>query len=389
MQMLRLATRNLFRNTRRTVLTGLAIAFGLSMMVFTATMQRGQHGMMIDTAIRQMAGHVVVQGKGYQEEKKPTLVVARASEVAAALRAAYPDGVVAPRILVDGLLLSASNRVGAVVSGVDPESEATVSDLDDKLVEGAWLDDDPRGIVIGVAMADALAVEIGDKVVYMGQRAGDEVQSSLFRVKGIFRTGAVGLDGFFAVTSLESAQELIGGGDVANQVTLHLDDPDGATEARERVEALLARPDLEVLHWRDALPELWGFIQVYRVSSDFGFAFLGVIVGMGVLCTMLMNVLERTREFGVVLAMGMKPRQIVRLVLTEAFMLGVLGAVGGVVLGVIFSLPIVVWGIDLSVYAGGADTMEQAGVAIDTWVQGEWAPMRTCIYACCAVLLSV
>jgi len=388
MKLFLLALRNLFRNTRRTLLTLAAIGFGLSMMIFVVNLQNGSYQAMIDTAVSSMAGHVVVQADGYQDEKEPTMLVQDASVVVATMASEYPDAVVAPRIFTGGLLMSAHSSVGVALTGLDAVAELQVQDLHEKVVDGEWLASDEREIVIGVDMAKTLDIELGDKLVYMGQNGSDEVQSRLFRVRGLFRTGSAQFDGRLAFAHLGAVQEIMGGGDVANMVTLHLDDADDAFEAAPRLEALLARPELDVRHWKDALPELFAIIQVDRGSGDVMLAIIGLIVAFGVLNTMMMAVLERTREFGVMLSLGMKPRQIAWLVLLEGLVLGLLGATVGLLLGLALSWPIVTYGLDYSSMMG-SETMESGGILMDTLVFGAWDPVRMALYFAGAVIFCI
>ncbi len=384
MRLVKLALRNLFRNTRRTILTLAAIGLGLAMMLFVVNLQHGTYQSMIRTGISSMAGHVVVQAQGYQEDREPTLLVQDASAVVATMASEYPQAVVAPRIFTGGLLMSAYSSMGVALTGLDAAAELQVQDLHEKLVDGAWLGEDDRELIIGVDMADALDVELGDKLVYMGQNGSDEVQSRLFRVCGIFRMGSAQFDGRLAFAHLAAAQELMGGGDVANMVTLHMPEPDDAFEATPQLQALLGRPELDVRHWKDALPEIFALIQVDRGSGDVMLAVIGLIVAFGVLNTMMMSVLERTREFGVMLSLGMRPRQIAWLVLLEGLVLGLLGALAGVLLGLAFSWPAVHYGIDYSGLMGG-DTMESGGLLIDALVFAAWDPVRMGIYFAGAV----
>ncbi len=389
MALLRIAFRNLRRNRRRTFLTVAAIAFGLSMMLWTVNFQAGSYATMIRTGISSSAGHVVVQADGYQEDQEVTLVVDRASDVAAALEAAFPDATVAPRIALNGLLTSTSTSVGAALQGFDPEAEARVQTLPDKVVEGRWLGgDDDRAILIGRPMADALDMKLGAKLVFLGQSGTDEVHSRMFRVRGIYRTGSDAFDSRVAYTSLGAARELLEGRDVVHRVTLHLDDPAAAFAAADRVEAMLARPELDVRNWKEALPELSAMIQVDRASGDVMMAIIGLIVAFGVLNTLLMSVLERTREFGVMLALGMQPRQLGRLVLAEGLAVGLLGAGLGLLLGLALSYHAVHVGIDYEALTGTSG-LEMEGLVLDSVLRGEWDPRRMALYCGAAVLFSV
>ncbi len=389
MKLLRLAFRNLLRNKRRTLLTVGAIGFGLSLMLWTVNFQNGSYQTMIRTGISSMAGHVVVQADGYQDEQEVTMHVRDAGAVATALAAEFPDGVVAPRIALGGLLTSTSTSVGAMLNGLDPEAEAKVQDLPDKIVEGTWFGGGDRDIVIGKAMADALDVELGDKLVFMGQNGTDEVQSRMFRVRGIYRTGSDSFDGRLAFAHLGAAQELLGAGDVAHQVTLHLADPQDSFEAADRAGALLGRPELEVLNWKEALPELSAMIQMDRSSGDVMMAIIGLIAAFGVLNTLLMSVLERTREFGVMLALGLNPGQIGRLVLAEGLVVGLIGALFGLALGLALSYHAVYIGIDYAAFTGNADAMEMEGIVMDSVLKGAWSPGRMAQYMAGAVVFCV
>jgi ABC-type lipoprotein release transport system permease subunit len=388
MRMFKLALRNLLRNKRRTVLTVAAIAFGLSLMLWTVNFQKGSYGTMVRMGISSMAGHVVVQAEGFQEEKEVTMVVDDVSGISAQLASEFPDGVVAPRIAMGGLLMSTSTSVGVLLNGLVPEAEIQVQDLHTKVEDDRWFSDDDREIIIGKAMANTLDVELGDKLVFMGQNGSDEVQSRMFRVRGIYRTGSDQIDGRVAYAHLGATQELLDRGDVAHMVTLHLDDPDDSYEATDRAKTLLSA-DLDVRNWKEALPDLAAMIQVDRASGDVMMGIIGLIVAFGVLNTLLMSVLERTREFGVMLSLGMKPSQLARLVLLEGMTLGLIGAAAGLILGLGFSLQAVYQGIDYAAFAGESGAMEMEGLVFDSVIKGAWDPLRMAYYLIAAVIFCV
>lgn len=389
MRLLVLAIRNLLRNIRRTLLTAAAISFGLAMIVFTVAFQEGSYEDMITTGVSQLAGHVVVQAPGYQEEKDEKLVVERSSQVAETLRQAFPEATIARRISVSGLLVSTTGSVGAGLVLVEPSAEASVITLDDKVVDGEWLDDeDDRGIVIGRGMAELLGVELGDRLVYMGQHGGEEVASRLFRVKGIFRTGSAEMDGFLAYGHLRAGFELLEREDVANQVTLHLTDADRSNTVRDEAVRLLDGQEVDVRTWVAALPELSSLIEVDRSSGNVTLAIIGLIVAMGVLNTVLMSTLERTREFGVMLALGMRPWRIGALVLLEGAVLGLVGALVGVLFGALLLWPTMAYGIDITAMAGG-EAMDMGGVAMSAIVFPVWAWGRILGFTVGAVFFTI
>lgn len=386
MRLVILALRNLARNVRRTVITVLAIAFGLTMIHLAINLQTGSYDAMIRSGVSALAGHVVVQAVGYQKEQDSDLVVTGTAGVIDTLAETFPDATIAPRLMLGGLLTSTTSSVGVGLSGVDGAAEAKVQDITSKVREGTWLDGDGRGIVLGVELAKSLGVGLGDKVVYMGQHGGaTEVNSRLFRVKGLFRTGSAELDGFGAFADLAAVQDVFGQPDIANRITVHLVEPRDTDVATARTRALLGgRPELETRSWPEALPEMYGLIQIDKVSNDVMLGILGVIVAMGVLNTLLMSVLERTREFGVMLAIGLKPRRLSMMILTEGALIGVIGAMVGLVGGIVFSWPLVHYGLDYSGFVG-SDTIESAGVVTSSLIQAKYDPVRMAGYTLGAI----
>ena len=219
MLLIKLAFRNLLRNRRRTLITSAAIVFGMALMHFTICMQHGAYSQMIKTGIGSMAGHVVVQGEGYEASGDTSIVVEDAERVAAKLEEAVSyKGIVLQRSFLGGLLTSADGSSAAMVSAVEPEKDREVGKFHDYLHEGEWLETS-KDILVGVGLAETLDVELGDKLVYMMQ-VDDEMASKLFRVKGLLRTGAADQDGVMAAISVEAAKELRGGADQSTQVAM-------------------------------------------------------------------------------------------------------------------------------------------------------------------------
>ncbi len=390
--MVRIALRNLRRNARRTALTLAAVAFGLAMMVFTVNLQRGEYDSMIRAAVQSQAGHVVVERPERREDEDPALLVEDADAVAATMRRRFPDGVVTPRLVLPALAMSTANSVGVQLEGIDPDAEARVRDLPDKVVEGAWLGEvDPAAagepLLVGAGLAESLGVGLGDKVVLMAQLGTGDMESRLFRVRGIFRTGGAEMDGFVAFAPLDAARGLVGDRDVATLVALHLPDPAEADAAVAALRGELAgRDDVVVLHWREALAGLFAIIEVDRMSGDIMMAVIGLIVAFGVLNTLLMSVLERTREFGVLLALGLRPGRLARLVVLEGLAIGLLGAALGVLLGAALSWPMVRHGLDFSRWMGGRQVVESGGYTLDLLIRGRYDPARMGLYALGAVI---
>lgn len=388
MRFLQLATRNLLRNPRRTVITLAAISLGLAMMVLVVVLQAGQHDDMRRAAISTLAGHVVVQGPGYQDDHEPEVVVTGADAVRGALLAAWPDATVTRRVWLDGLVTSAAGSTGVALTCVDPLAEAAVTQEETRIVGGEWLAaDDARGIVLGVGVADTLGVGLGDKVVLLGQFGQEEMQSRLFRVRGLYRSGAAEVDGAVAYAALAAGQELLGKPDSAHQIALHLPAGSDVAAAAARVRGMAEVAGSDVRTWEEALPELGAMLMVDARSNDVILAVFGAIVAMGVLNTVLMSVMERSREFGVLMAIGLRPGRLARLVLLEALVLGLSGTALGLALGCALAWPIVDHGIDMRAMMGEAYSV--GGVVSSALIYGRYDWARLAGYAIGGVLFTV
>ncbi|MCB9743866.1 MAG: ABC transporter permease [Alphaproteobacteria bacterium] len=385
--MLKLAARNLLRHRRRTIITALGIALGLAMMVFTNNLGEGVHADMIRVGVSQMAGHVVVQEKGYQEDREPEQLIPGASAVAATLAERFPEAVVTRRSLLMGLLSSPTGSMGVGVTAVDPGPEAEATDWEDKLIEGAWIEGD-QDLILGYRLAESLDVGLGDKVVLMSQGVED-VSSRMFRVSGLLKTGVDDTDGFLAIAHVDAAAELLGVPDAAHQVALHLPDPKRTAEVTQGArEALAGVEGVEVLPWKQAVPEMWEYVRLDTNMTHVLLGMIGFILSLGVLNTVLMSVMERIKEFGVLLALGMSPRRLARMVVLEALVLGAISSALGLTIGSAITQIWVKDGMDYSAFMG-VEAMDVGGVALSTTLPLVHYWSVNLVYTALAVVLVV
>lgn len=366
---IRLAFRNLWRNTRRTLLTVLGISGAVALMLITMSIQSGVWVSMITAAIQGSAGHVVIQADGWQQDRDAEQVLMASGELAARVREAYPGAQVVRRTMFGGLVTSPTGSAAVMVQGIEPEGEAAISMLDDKLFSGAWLDDD-RGILMGERLAETLAVGLGDKVVIMAQAGTDEVESRLFRLKGTFHTGNEALDSFAVMVSVGASQELLPPGDPAHQIAVILPNlGKGMLDVGPAERAVADVANARVLPWNVALPTLEEQQVVDERFTKIMYFFMGLILAVGVLNTVLMSVMERVREFGVMLAVGTKPMLLARMIVLEGMVTGALGGLGGMLLAAGPIWALVVYGYDIGEVLNEASTV--GSVPLDTVIRGQ------------------
>ena len=362
--LVKIGWRNLWRNPRGTLLTALALGMGLTLLLVSLGLLDGSHDQMIDNGVRFGTGHVVIQAAGYQDSGSQALLlpIQVASEAEAFLRTdamQHDARGVSPRLLASGLMSSAVNSDGVRIMGVIPKEERAVSLIPQRIVQGSYLADDQQsGVVIGADLARKLQVKVGAKVVVMTQAVqspameaanagGGEMQSALLRVSGIFRTGIPEIDAHIIQVPLSDAQALLGVPDRVTQVAILLGrEGDSAMVAKGLRKRFTGIP-VEILPWREAMPPL---AQLFVLDEAFNYVMNGVVltmVGLGILNTILMRVLERRYEFGLCSALGLRPAQLAVMIIGESLALTALSLVFGLLLGLSVQRYFATSGLDL------------------------------------------
>ncbi len=279
------------------------------------------------------------------------------------------------RIIVMGLIYTADNSAGVAILGIDPASDMTRKTLEPEIIEGRYLkDNEKRGVLIGADLARRLRASVGGKAVVTAQDASGQISSQLVRVRGIFRTGINEMDGYLAQVSLPLARELLGVSDGATQLAVFLENEKHQARIKEQIEPLISGPEATVFDWEDIMPDLVLFVQMDNAGAYIFMGIIMVVVALGILNTILMSVLERTREFGLMVALGMDPRRLLGLVVLETAFLSVVSLGVGAILGFGAHLYLAEYGFDMGFVSQEQLTM--AGTILDSVVYSELAPAR-------------
>jgi putative ABC transport system permease protein len=363
--LVKVSWRNVWRNPRGTLLTALALGLGLALLLISLGLLDGGHEQTIANGVRFGPGHVVIQAKGFQDTGSqelllPARVVSTINEFLKTEPMKHVLLGVSPRLLATGLLSSAANSAGVTIIGVIPREERAVSLIPQRMVAGTYLSDDkPTGIVIGAEVARKLEVKIGSKVVLMtqavrqpGTKVKDvtpgEMQTTLLRVNGIFRTGIQGVDANVIHLPLSVAQTLLGVPDEqVTQVALVLRQEGDSLMVAKGLRKQLAGAPVEVLTWRESMPML---AQILGLDHAFNYVMNGVVlamVGLGILNTILMRVLERRYEFGVCKALGLRPVQLAVMIVGESLALTAMSLALELALGLSIDHYFATSGLDL------------------------------------------
>ena len=371
MNLNQLAWRNIWRRKRRTMITAFSIAFGVLLSVTFTGSGDYTYTNMIDMGASMGMGHVTVEPQGYQ--LKPTLDkrLRKSSELRQKIISMQGVSDATIRITGQAMFASARKSVGGAFIAVDPTLETESNNLLIRsMVEGRLFSDSGgRGIVIGSNLAQKLHVKIGKKVVYTTTDANGEIVSDIARVTGIFTTGIDMVDGAMALLPIGSVQQTLNySRDEATLIAVIIRDQRHAESMRDAIASLSETDPSEakniaVLTWKESQPDLAGVIAFDKAGNYISQFLVGLLIAVGILNTMLMSVLERTREFGVMMAVGMSPKTLFRLVMVESFWMAIVGLILGIVITSPWYYYLYHTGIDFS-GAFGSD-FSYGGVIVD------------------------
>ncbi len=327
-QMLKLAFRNLGRNRRRSFFSALAMGMALALLLLMASVIQGEYGDALELAIHLQSGHLQVRSADYDETKtslKWESLIEAPDQVAAQVASIGAVEVATPRLYASGFVTTRNESSGVRVVGIDPLSEANAP-FRDGILEGTFLTpDDREGVLIGGSLAQRLGLAAGDQINLSVNTSNGEVDEQQFTVRGVYSTGSGGFDGVTVFLPLTKAQAFTGAENRASAIFVLLRD----TSQTDAVIAALNAPGYEVLTWRDMNDLL---VQVEQLASSYMSIFYLIVLGIAatvIVNTQVMSVYERTREIGILSAIGMRGRRVMTIFLTESGLL----AVGGILLG--------------------------------------------------------
>ncbi|MBI2757048.1 MAG: ABC transporter permease [Chloroflexi bacterium] len=349
---LRLAWRNIWRHRRRTIIIVIAMGLALALMMFYDGLVDGFNQAIYGNAIRVLGGNIQIHTAGYREkaDSNPLLPLTNDSAVVKAALS-QPNVISATRRIQTGGL--ASNREGAFsvsIIGIEPEAEAPVSLIAANIAGGRWLTaDDQDSILIGKGLADVMGLKVGDRLTVVGSDIHKQNRRRTMTVTGIYDIGLPTVEKSTVYISLNEAQTLYGLPGQSTEVDINL-----KTLGKESsfVAALApALPGYEVESWDKNYPELASALTQKGAAMNIFSVIIELIAGIGILNLLLMAVYERTREIGLLGAMGLKPRQIATLFILEGTMVGLVGAAAGVLLGLLINGSFGIVGMDFTQFA--------------------------------------
>jgi putative ABC transport system permease protein len=387
---LRLAWRNIWRHRRRTVIIVLAMGLSLAMMMWYDGLMDGFNNAIAGNAVRVLGGNVQVHAAGYREkvDSNPLLPLKDDSAIVKAALA-QPNVIAASRRIQTGGLVS--NREGSFpmsIIGIEPKAEASVSLIAEHIVDGRYVETtDEDSILIGKGLAEALSLKVGDRLTMVGSDIHKQNRQRTMTVIGIYDIGIPSMEKATSYISLTEAQNLFGLRDQSTEVQITLKRVGTESAVVEALTPLF--PGYEVESWAKNYPELSNAVGRKNIVMDIFSVIIVMIAGIGILNLLLMAIYERTREIGLLGAMGLKPRQIATTFILEGALIGFVGVIAGIALGLALNLSIMQVGMDYSQFAGVTDYMALISGKVYPTLGVAKLPMRATIIFVIAALAAL
>ncbi len=379
-----LAWRNVWRNKRRTILTLLTIVVGCSMIIFMNSFAKGGHDQMIEDAVSLNVGHIQIHEKGYWDNQTIDYAFRVTPELLKAIKNDERVIGYAKRIQAGGLLSFKNNTAGALIQGIIPEQEKEIAVIHKKILRsGRFIEDgDTDKIVIGRILAKNLRAKEGDTISIISQGFDGSIAARRMTIVGLLKTGNPEYDRSLLMMHLEDANKMFTMMDFVHSITVRLADTAYTNDVRDDLIKAVSSDEIEVMGWDELMPELVQFIVMDDMSAYIFDIILFLVVAFGILNTIQMAVFERIREFGVMLSIGTKPGQVIRMVLMESAFISIMGIILGVALGWSlgyyfelnpldysdYSKEMEVWGVSTTIFPADTTALNLTVTSILTFV---------------------
>ena len=352
---LKVAWRNIWRNKRRTLITAASVFFAVFFGLIMRSMQIGTFGRMSDNLVSSYSGHIQIHKKGYSDEKILNNSFEPDNSELEKIRKLNHVKYLVTRLEAFALASSGEKTKGCFVTGISPEKENAMTKISEKVMSGTYLSENGKGALIGDKLASFLGIGINDTLILIGQGYHSASAAGKYPVKGILHFPSPQLNASLVYLSLKEAQSLYSVENKLTGIAILLDADKNTPLVKTEIKNILDLKKYEVLDWGEIMPELKDVIQTKTVSSYVILGLLYMIVGFGVLGTVIMMTAERRKEFGLLISIGMKRARLELTVFLETVFLGFVGTFFGFLValpGILYftANPIVISGTMAKLY---------------------------------------
>ena len=330
----KMAWRNIWRNKRRSLITMASIVFSTLLALLMRSMQEGTYGLMVDSVVGSYTGYIQVSGQGFRDDRTLDRSIEYTPELTALLEGHPNVSHQLPRMESFALASAGRYTRGVMVTGVDPQAEDAFTGLAGRVRQGQYLTQGDGGAMVGSRLARYLGLGMGDTLVLLGQGYQGVSAAGLFPIRAIVEIPSIELDNSLVYLTLSDAQHFFNAYHRVTSVAIDLHNPEAINATQRELKALLDAQTYDVERWDQILTELVQMIESDRISGVLMLYILYIVIGFGVLGTLLMMAAERRREFGMMMAVGMRRTRIAAMLALEILFLTLTSLVASFALGI-------------------------------------------------------
>ena len=336
---IRLAWRNIWRNKRRTLLTAASIFLAIFLALLVRSMQTGMFDRLIDISIRSYTGHIQIHKNGYWDDKDINNSMEISDSLMKVITSTKNIDKAVPRLEYFALASYGKQTKGAMLTGTDPVKENALTNLSAKIIKGRYLDSSGKGIVVAEGLASYLGLTVGDTLVLIGQGFHGVSAAGKYKVIGILHYPSPQLNNQLVYMNLSTAQDFFGAENRITSLSLILKNPDEINAAIADLKERTTGQNFEIMRWDEIMVEVMQQLKAKTTSGLLIIGILYMIVGFGIFGTVIMMTNERSKEFGVIVSVGMQKSRLAVITVLEMILIGLMGILSGV----IAAMPIIIY----------------------------------------------
>lgn len=333
---LKIAWRSLWRNRRRTLITVASIFFGVLLSAYMTSMQEGSYEKMVEIVVKFYSGYIQIHNEEYWDNKSINNTFEYTRELDQFVNQFPETKMVFPRLESYALASSENLTKGAAIMGIDPEKEDLWTGLSSLVTEGSFLSNGDNGVLIGEGLAKYLQLSVNDTLILISQGYHGISAADMFPIKGLIKHASPELNKLIIYMDIKKSQEFFSAPDMITSLVINVDNNDDVKPLLQNLKNSLQSP-YSAMSWQEMYPEIVQQIESDRAGGVVMKAILYIVIGFGILATIMMMMAERKKEFGVMVAVGMQKKRLSLILLYETIFIGILG----VIAGIIISYPII------------------------------------------------
>jgi len=364
-----IAWRNLWRNSRRSIITMASVFFGVILSTLMTSMQYGSYDAMIDNVVKFYSGYAQIFTEAYHENKTINNTFELTDSVYNIVKETPQVTNIAPRLEYFALASSEELTKGAMIIGIDPEKENKVTEVKKWVETGQYLEQGDKGVLIAINLANYLKVKVGDTLILYGQGYHGVTSADLFPIRGILNFPIPELNKQLVYMDLATCQNYFGADNMITSLVVMVEDHYDLPKAMRYLKSKIKSP-LMVMSWDELQPELVQMIEADRAGGVFMKLILYMVIAFGVFGTIIMMMAERIRELGVTIAVGMQRFKMGTILFIETILTGIVGTL----IGIIGSIPVIGYFYNNPITLTGDAAKTMIDMGIEPYLYFSWNP---------------